>query len=106
MQKKGRKSFLKHTQSTFLSIDMFGSPVNLEIEGNSTLRTYLGATISLLILLQILTYTFIKGNILINRSDTNHQVTVETGGIQISDVFHQHQTQFNLALGVQDKSWQ
>ena len=60
---------------------MFGSPVNLEIEGDSTLRTYLGATISSLIMLQMLIYAFIKGDILMNRSDTNHQVTVETGGI-------------------------
>ena len=54
------------------SFDMFGSGVIFNIDGQETVKSYIGSFISFVMISVTLAYAFTKWQVMVNFEDTNH----------------------------------
>ena len=54
------------------SLDMFGSGVTFNIDGEETVKSYIGSFFSFVIICVTLVYAFTKWQVMVNFEDTNH----------------------------------
>eukprot|EP00347_Sterkiella_histriomuscorum_P008160 403346153 len=60
---------LKMLKSKIRSIDMYGQPFQLTFKGEKTFKTMIGAVITMMVLVSMISYIGFKLNIMFNRSD-------------------------------------
>ena len=104
MKNSKKTCFTDKLKSKLLSIDKFGQSVSFEINGDSELKTFKGAILSLILLSLILFYANSKMIILYTRGDTNHQTTVNVDGL-ITKELSAKEIDFNFAIGFMKKDW-
>ena len=69
-KKKEKFSASKAIYSKFLWLDMFGEPASLEIDGETSFNTFLGALLSIVILIIVVPYGKRKYEIMQEFNDT------------------------------------
>ena len=79
--------------------------MGLKINGDDYLRSKIGAVCTILVAIVAMSYAAIKGNIMINYDDTDHQVTIEKGIVDRFQVFDYSNHKLNVALLINPKNW-
>ena len=54
------------------SLDMFGSGISFNIDGQDNVKSYIGSFFSVVLVCLTLVYAFTKWQVLLNYEDTNH----------------------------------
>ena len=100
------KSKLRKAGNFFKSsFDRYGEPIGFEIEGSSKFTTYLGAFISLFILLLTGSYSYERFFVMKDYEDSNHLSIVEPM-TDVERLYSQSETQLNVAIGLYNaESW-
>ena len=88
-----------------LSVDEFGSSVNLLVRGDSRFKTPVGALSSIIIFIIFALFGFTKFLILYGRDDTKHTSLLEKNVIPVTEVFNMSTTNFNMAVRILPVDW-
>ena len=84
------------------SFDLFGKGVSFEIEGRSTKATYLGALISLTIIIITISYAARRFEIMKEYNDTTYQETTTLSNYTPEQPLTYEQTGFDFAISIKD----
>lgn len=79
------------------SVDFFGQSVGFEVAGSGTLNSFLGALLSLSIVVITLFYATDRFETMIDYGDTTYQ-SVKEDGVNGDTIFEQQETNFNIAF--------
>ena len=60
----------------FKSLDMFGSSVTFNIDGQETVKSYIGSFLSFVLISVTIMYAFTRYQVMINFDDTNYSETL------------------------------
>ena len=82
------------------SLDTFGSGVTFNIDGEETVKSYIGAFFSVALICLTLVYAFTKWQVMLNFEDTNHQETIDYLDDIKNEVYRNEDTKFNFAFGL------
>ena len=83
--------------SLIKSVDFFGQSIGFEVAGRGTLNSFLGALLSLLIVVITLFYATDRFETMIDFGDTTYQ-SVKAEGVHGDTIFEQQETNFNIAF--------
>ncbi len=83
--------------SLIKSVDFFGQSIGFEVAGRGTLNSFLGALLSLSIVVITLFYATDRFETMIDYGDTTYQ-SVKEDGVNGDTMFEQPQTNFNIAF--------
>lgn len=83
----------------FKRVDIFGKSVSFNISGQAASRSFIGATITVLVTFLTIAYAWMRLKVLIDFGDTRFQET-EDYRDDMTEEFAQSATLFNLAIGL------
>ncbi len=83
--------------SLIKSVDFFGQSIGFEVAGRGTLNSFLGALLSLSIVVITLFYATDRFETMIDYGDTTY-LSVKEDGVNGDTMFEQPQTNFNIAF--------
>lgn len=89
--------FSRSVQKAFVSIDMFGNGVNLNLAGQEKVKSLFGAILSFFVLMTVLAYSSERFEVLIHHKD-NHNTLVHEPLSDPPEFFEQTDSNFDLAF--------
>ena len=89
---------MKRVSQSLKQLDHFGEGVKFTVKGQEAYKTFLGATITLLIYLVVMVYGSNKFNKLYHRSDTSYQQVTLESSIDVEQRFSMKELEANFAF--------
>ena len=89
----------------FRSIDIFGTSINLRVDGSPTYKTGIGACISILVIGIVANFAVAKFITLIKREDTSFSSWIVRDAIPVTEQLYHADTKFAIAFGFSHANW-